>query len=139
MRSKSIALVLTDGTPHGIRTAVLSNWDGKIICVPRSALKRLKDLAESERPAVYFLVGDEKKIYVGQTQWLKDRSKQHDASKDFWTELVAVTSPGMGSTEVQFLEALFAAKIKEAGMEIMNKVQPLSSELSREKIDVLQD
>jgi len=39
MRSKSLKVVLLDGTPYGVKTAELSNWNGKAIITPRAGLK----------------------------------------------------------------------------------------------------
>jgi len=39
MRSKSLKVGLLDGTPYGVKTAELSNWNGKAIITPRAGLK----------------------------------------------------------------------------------------------------
>ena len=55
MRSRILSVILLDGTPYGVKTVELSNWNGKAILAPRAALKKLKELPEAQIPAVYFL------------------------------------------------------------------------------------
>ena len=107
MRSKRIQLILHNGTPYGVRTAELSNWSGKVVVCPRFALKEMRDLPEGEMPAVYFLLGSENQVYVGETDMLSARVGDHDANKDFWDTAIAVTSPDLTKTEVKYLECIF--------------------------------
>ena len=38
----SIKLFLTTGNPTGLRTAEISNWSGKALAAPRTALNELR-------------------------------------------------------------------------------------------------
>lgn len=140
MRSKRIQLTLHTGSPFGIRTAELSNWNGKIIVCPRIAVKQLNELPESELPAVYFLLGDGNKVYVGETDTLAARIGNHVANKEFWNEFVALTSSTLTKTEVKYLEYFLAKKLKEDGVaDVQNSTEPRTPTISRASIDILDE
>ncbi len=116
MRTKTINIILEDGTPFGLMTAKLSNWQGTMVVCPRSSLGKIKNLEIHSLPAVYLLVSaDVDKVYVGETDELLSRMKSHDSTKDFWEILIAFVSPDLSKTEVKLLEHLLIRKIKEDG------------------------
>ena len=51
---KKIELFLVDGDPEGIVIAELSNWDAKLIKIPRDELRN-SEREELLQPGVYFL------------------------------------------------------------------------------------
>lgn len=140
MRSKKVTLVLLDGTPYGIRSAELSNWNGKLIVCPRAALKKLKEFPESTLPAVYFLTGDENKIYIGETDTLGQRLSDHAFSKEFWNEVIAFTSSKLTKAEVKYLECVFVKRLKNDGLaEVLNATCPKIPSLSPEDRDAMDE
>lgn len=140
MRSRRINLILTDGTPFNLRTAELSNWNGKILLCPREALKSLKNLPEAKQPAVYFLLGSDSQIYVGETDVLNDRLTQHAYAKDFWNEFIALTSPEFSKTEVKYLESILVSRLqKEKLTKLLNQAAPQSPTIRQEIIDAMED
>lgn len=140
MRSKKITVILKDGSPYGVRIAEVSNWNGKIIFAPRTALKKLKELPEKDSPAVYFLLGENNDVYVGKTGALGERLSSHNKNKEFWTELIAFISPKHSSTEVEYLESVFYQKLKNDGLSnLKNNSQPPEPTIPQEDKDVLSD
>ena len=140
MRSKSITIVLLDGSPYGIKIAKLANWNGQAIIAPRSALKRLKTLPEGNMPAVYFLLSDENKIYIGETDTLSDRLSQHNANRADWTTFIAFTSPEIGKTDVKYLEYVLAERVKLDGLATLeNATSPQSPTIKASDKDTLDE
>jgi hypothetical protein len=110
---KTITIYLANGQPNGVKTAELSNWIGKAIVISRSMLKSVKERAECNQPAVYFLIGknDEDDIlplvYVGEAESLWDRLANHDSNKDFWQTAIGFVGKDNGLTKahIKYLES----------------------------------
>lgn len=111
--AKTIKIFLIDGEPNGLKTAELSNWVGQAIVIPRNKLKEIKQRAECNKPAVYFLIGKENEeallqtAYIGEAENLWNRLSTHDSSKDFWQTAVAFVSKDNNLTKahVKYLES----------------------------------
>lgn len=147
-RSKRINIILHDGGPYGLRTVEMSNWNGKIIICPRSALSQLKEQVYSNVPALYVLLSDDNsQIYIGETDSLSQRLAHHATNKDFWTYLVAFTSPEFSKTEVRYLEHVLLNRIeKEKRFELHNSknqqkltIRPDVSDAMDEYLDLSAD
>jgi len=110
---KTITIYLADGLPNGVKTAELSNWIGKAVVIPRSMLKGVKERAECNQPAVYFLIGknDEDDIlplvYIGEAESLWNRLASHDSSKDFWQIAIGFVTKDNSLTKahIRYLES----------------------------------
>lgn len=140
MRSKSLKVILLDGTPYGVKTAELSNWNGKAIFAKRSALKKLKELPEAEMPAVYFLLSEDDGVYVGETDALGQRLAHHTMTRPNWSELIAFTSPKLTKTEVKYLEHVFTKRLAADGLvKLENGTSPKSPTISFEDQDVMEE
>lgn len=111
--AKTIKIFLIDGEPNGLKTAELSNWVGQAIVIPRNKLKEIKQRAECNKPAVYFLIGKEDEeallqtAYIGEAENLWNRLSTHDSSKDFWQTAIAFVSKDNNLTKahVKYLES----------------------------------
>ena len=111
--AKTIKIFLIDGEPNGLKTAELSNWVGQAIVIPRNKLKEIKQRAECNKPAVYFLIGKENEeallqtAYIGEAENLWNRLSTHDSSKDFWQTAIAFVSKDNNLTKahVKYLES----------------------------------
>ena len=109
---KSIKLFLTDGTPNGILTAEIINWTGHIVSAPRSQINNLLQRTEALRTGIYFLINDEEdplypKVYIGESECIGNRLKQHENNKDFWTKVCIVTGKdeNLTKTHIKYLES----------------------------------
>lgn len=64
-----------------------------ILSAPRKSADDLLNIPESNNVGVYLLLS-EKKVYVGQSTDLKTRIKNHLANKDWWNQVVLLTTVG---------------------------------------------
>jgi hypothetical protein len=118
---KTLQVFLPEGTPAGIQIAELTTRIVQAISVPRTHLKEFYARPEAQHVGTYFLFGGEdgrsKPIaYMGQTEDLKQRLRQHDANKEFWTRAVILISRTQSFTQahIKWLEWHSIAKTKEA-------------------------
>jgi len=118
---RSIRIYLADGSASGIRHAEVVNWTGQAIVYPRTRVAELKDWEESQRPGVYFLMGDDPNgsrplVYVGEAENVYDRLKQHakDEKKDFFDQVLLFTSKDANLTKahVKYLESRIVELVK---------------------------
>ncbi len=111
MPSATIKLFLPRGDAKGLRTAEISNWTGKAIAAPRTELNDLLAREELDKTAVYILLGSnpltgEPHAYIGETEILRERLKQHRA-KEFWVSVIVFVSKDENLTKahVRYLES----------------------------------
>jgi len=146
MPGKSVRIYLADGTPMGIRHAELVNWTGQAIVCPRTRLSELSAWKETARPGVYILLGDGEEpgghVYVGESESVRGRLKQHVAQKDFWRHVVLFTSKDDNLTKahVCYLESRIYALAVEAGrVSLDNSQQPPAPSLPRADRDAMEE
>lgn len=111
---RSIRIYLADGSASGIRHAEVVNWTGQAMVCPRTRVAELKGWEESQRPGVYFLMGDDPEgsrplVYVGEAENVFDRLKQHAKAEkmDFFDQVLLFTSKDANLTKahVKYLES----------------------------------
>ena len=136
-RPTSIRIFLADGVPEGLRIVEKSNWTGRAVVASRAQLSRALRRDELSQPGIYILTGESEdgaqRIYIGEADVLRDRLKQHDVGKDFWTRLVAFTSTneGLNKAHVRYLESRLVGLAKDANQwELENGTQPAPPPLS---------
>ena len=110
----SIKLFLTTGNPTGLRTAEISNWSGKALAAPRTALNELRQREETKGAGVYLLTGisadsSEPILYIGESECVADRLKQHadKGDKEFWVHTLVFVSKddNLSKAHVRYLES----------------------------------
>ena len=117
---KSIELFFVNGTSDGVITAELRNWSGKAIKIPRIEVGKYSN-EELSYVGVYLLYctdsdGNEK-IYVGESENVEKRLKQHisdyDKSKEdfYWNTAVAFVDNRLDKAEIRYIENKFANDI----------------------------
>ena len=119
---KKIELFLVDGNPEGIIIAELSNWDAKLIKIPREELRK-SEREDLEQPGVYFLFckndDGEDSVYIGEAENIKNRLTEHIRSfnrgeKDYyWNTAVIITSNKLNKTLIRYLENKYVEITKE--------------------------
>ncbi len=118
---KTIQIFLPGGDPRGIRIAEITTRILQVIEVPRSLLSDFLEMPESERVALYFLIGaddsDNLEVYTGQTGDLKARLASHNKNKEFWERALVVISRtnSITQTHTLFLEWHCIQAVREAG------------------------
>ncbi|MEU1483512.1 GIY-YIG nuclease family protein [Streptomyces sp. NPDC005752] len=114
---------MIDGTAGGLMTAEIMNWTGHLLKGKREKLGEIRTRPEARRTGVYILFGDDPKspgdrlAYIGQSDDVANRLIQHDAKKDFWSEVVVITSKdtNLTSAHVRYLEARLIRLAKSIG------------------------
>jgi len=97
---KTLQVFLPEGTPAGIQVAELTTRIIQAVVVPRTRLQAFFERnKEVNHVGTYFLFGakdgsSKTSAYIGQTEDLKQRLRQHDADakKEFWTTAVVLIS-----------------------------------------------
>lgn len=122
MTGKQVRLFLVDGTPGGLMTAEIMNWTGHVLKGKREKLAEIRTRPEARRTGVYILLGEDETgggllAYIGQSDDVSSRLVQHDAKKDFWDEVVVVTSKdtNLTSAHVRYLESRLIRLAKSIG------------------------
>lgn len=122
MSGKQVRLFLVDGTPGGLMTAEIMNWTGHVLKGKREKLAEIRNRPEARRTGVYLLLGEDEEqggrvAYLGQSDDVSNRLVQHDAKKDFWDEVVVVTSKdtNITSAHVRYLESRLIRLAKAIG------------------------
>lgn len=117
---KSLELYFIDGRPDGILTAEVFNWTGHVLMAPRTRIADALSRPEAAYTGVYVLIGEmngEPLAYIGESDNVRDRIKNHDAKKDWWETAVLITTSAnnLNKAHVRYLEARLVAKAKEVG------------------------
>ncbi|MEU6597266.1 GIY-YIG nuclease family protein [Streptomyces flaveolus] len=99
------------------------NWTGHVLKGKREKIGEIRTRPEARRTGVYILLGDDpdsvgdRVAYIGQSDDVANRLIQHDAKKDFWSEVVIITSKdtNLTSAHVRYLEARLIRLAKSIG------------------------
>ncbi|MGD9795935.1 MAG: GIY-YIG nuclease family protein [Acidimicrobiia bacterium] len=90
-----------------------SLWTGLGFMAPRSRYGSLRARPELNGAGVYVLIGPpdgvaaSSRIYIGESDVLRDRLDNHHANKDFWTRVIVFTAKdaNLNKAHVRYLEA----------------------------------
>ncbi|TDD68447.1 GIY-YIG nuclease family protein [Jiangella aurantiaca] len=122
MAGKQVRLFLVDGTPGGLMTAEIMNWTGHVLKGKREKLGEIRGRAEAKKVGVYILLGEDeatggRRAYIGQSDDVANRLTHHDAKKDFWDEVVVITSKdnNLTTAHVRYLESRLIRLAKSIG------------------------
>lgn len=111
MNGKQVRLFLVGGSVGCLMTAEILNWTGHLLRGRRKDLGRIRNRGEAERTGVYILFGPNDAggltAYIGEGDSVATRLVQHDAKKDFWEDVVIITSEDMNLTKAhaRYLES----------------------------------
>jgi hypothetical protein len=118
--SATIKLFLLHADARRLRTAEISNWNGKALAAPRTELDQLLEREELSKSGVYFLLGTNIETgtphaYIGEAEELRSRLKNHK-SKEFWISAVVFLSKDENLTKahIRYLEGRLIEKAKLA-------------------------
>lgn len=106
-KTKTVRMLLYDGSLNGVTNISDSAWEsGKMYSAPRDSIKDLAARADCKKYGVYLLLSDQQ-VYVGQAVDLERRTKQHLADKDWWTQVVLMTTKddSFTATDIDYLES----------------------------------
>jgi hypothetical protein len=118
---KTIKIFLENGDVSGIQHAEIVNWTGQATSVPRIKINLLTEWEETMKPGVYFLFGIDEKtgnkaVYIGESEDVSKRIKDHLKTKDFWNEVVFFTNKDENLTKshIGYLESRLITITSEA-------------------------
>ena len=131
MNGKNVRLFLVDGTAGGLITAEIVNWTGHILRGKREKIAEIRRRPEASRTGIYVLLGEDPEnpsqrlAYIGQSDNVATRLLDHVAKKDFWNEVLIVTSKdrNLTSAHVRYLEAHLTALARDIGRATILNVQ----------------
>lgn len=118
---RSLELFLIDGTPDGMQTARIFNWTGHVLMTPRTQLAKALKSRESGYTGVYILLDEDEKngkirAYIGESENIGDRIRNHDSKLDWWTKAILITSAAndLNKAHVKYLESRLVEEARRA-------------------------
>lgn len=117
---RSLELHYVDGDPDGLVTAKTFNWTGQLLVTPRTRLAEGLARKDASYSGVYILTGErdgEPLAYIGESEELAARIRNHDLNKDWWTTAVLVSAAGdqLNKAHVRYLESRLVAEARKVG------------------------
>jgi len=128
--ARSIKIFLIDGIPNGRMAVELSNWTGKAYKIPRNMVPKSGARKDLEGTGVYLLFGkdpeDDSKdtVYIGETEEVFKRLKNHLENKEYWNIAVAIISKddNLNKAHLKYLESKMYEQALEAGRYVVENV-----------------
>lgn len=126
--------------PNGLMSIRIPGRTLKAFLIPRSDVKEIKNLKESEFPVVYFLFGNNEEeekpmLYIGQTDNFFRRLSQQVTSKDYWDKALIFTAEF--DIDVMYLEKKCVSGAKESGRyKIKNDTGAPGKGISESRINI---
>lgn len=133
---RSLELYFIDGKPDGMLTAEVFNWTGHVLMTPRTRIAAALARKEAQYTGVYLLIGEkegEPLAYIGESENIADRIKNHDQGKDWWTKAALITTGAnnLHKAHVKYLESRLVEITRQVGrMRLENGNTPPRSSLS---------
>jgi hypothetical protein len=117
---RSLELYFIDGHPEGMLTAEVFNWTGHVLKFPRTQLRDALKRKEAAQTGVYLLLSDDSLnpiAYIGESENVAARMRDHEARKDWWTEAFIITTAAdnLHKAHVKYLEARLIEVAKAVG------------------------
>ncbi len=138
-KSKTVQLTFENGTPHGIVNVKSLTSPYNIMAAPRNSLSQLPGEKTYQKPGNYLLKGETEEdltLYVGQSDDVLKRIKQHYQKKEWWTHCCLLTSKGdeLNISHTRYLERCLYDLAQDNGyVKLDNEKAPDSSPLSQEQ------
>ncbi|MGX7394100.1 GIY-YIG nuclease family protein [Carnobacterium mobile] len=138
-RPITIQMFYPTGDTRGFRIAEITNSIIEALLIPRKELEAvLQSRPELDSSGLYFLfakdtIDNERAIeaYIGESETIKDRLKQHNMEKDFWEVAIVFISSNqrwqLNKADIKFLEHTAYKKAKSAKRYFINQNIPTKS------------
>lgn len=134
---QSLELFFIDGQPDGMLTAELFNWTGHVLMAPRTQIGEALKRSEAGYTGIYILVGEDEdgrpRAYIGESEDIGDRIRNHDTKLDWWTSavLVTTTANNLHKAHIKYLESRLYEEAQRIGIaKLENANTPPRSSLS---------
>ncbi len=136
MAGTKITLFLPTDDPQGLKVAEVSNWSGKALAAPRSAIRELLARREMNQPGMYCLTGADTKTnrltaYIGEAETLSSRLRSH-LDRDFWVQACTFLSKddNLTKSHTRYLEGRLIEEAPKAGRWDLANSQSSGAKLS---------
>ncbi len=135
-KSKTVQLTFEEGTPHGIVNVKSLTSPYNIMAAPRNSLNQLPGEKTYQKPGNYLLKGETEEgltLYVGQSDKVLKRIKQHKREREWWTHCCLLTckSDWLNISHARYLEhRLYQLAQNNGGVKLDNDIVPTPSSLS---------
>lgn len=135
-QGRSLELYFIDGKPDGMLTAEVFNWTGHVLMAPRTRFAAALKRKEASYTGIYLLLGEKEGspcAYIGESENIADRLKNHDQKKDWWTTVVIVTTgaDSLHKAHARYLEARLVEIARQVGrVQLENGNSPGGASLS---------
>ena len=100
-------MLIYSGSINGVINISNSTWEsGKMYAAPRYSIEDLVSRADCKKYGVYLLLS-EQLVYVGQARDLERRTRQHLADKDWWSQVILMTTKddSFDASDIDYLES----------------------------------
>ena len=106
---RTLTVIIHTENPHD-HQMVMSTSDCVMTVISRRFCEKtdVSKIAEMKKPALYLLVDEERKVYIGQTRSFNSRVKDHLAKKKWWTKAYVFVSGSnrYNTASIEYLEYL---------------------------------
>ena len=132
MKSKTIKLFLEENSIQDIVSAEIGNFTGKVLTFPRTHLSKLLKREELQQAGIYILASkancdrNETSIYIGRSENILSRLKQHDdENNDFWERgaLIFAKDGNLTQSHIIYLENKLIKSAIKSKSAILKNVQ----------------
>ena len=110
---RTLTVIIHTENPHD-HQMVMSTSECVMTVISRRFCEKtdVSKIAEMKKPALYLLVDEERKVYIGQTRSFNSRVKDHLAKKKWWTKAYVFVSGSnrYNTASIEYLEYLAIRK-----------------------------
>lgn len=133
---KTVQIFLPEGNANGIKVAEITSRTVQATLIPRNQLNKAESRSSLQNPGIYFLFGEdseteEKLLYIGESENVFNRLKQHNKSKDFWDTAVLIVSNNESNNftkaEIKFMENVAYMEALDADRFKLDQTIPVKS------------
>lgn len=136
---RTLEIFYVNDRSDGMLTAKLSNWNAQILLFPRTQLGEALARPEAQPAGVYLLFGEpdgESRLYIGESEEVGRRIRDHDLKKDWWTRAILVSAGSdLNKAHVRYLEARLVQEARTIGrLRLANETTPPRPNLSESDV-----
>ena len=116
-KAKTINLLLYEGNLEGVISIEGSSWNsGELYSAPRNSVSELFKTDACKKYGVYMLIS-KSKVYIGQSSMLSKRIAQHIVGKNWWENVIILTTKDNSLThsDIDYLESNLIQKAIDVG------------------------
>lgn len=143
--ARTIQMCIFNGISNDKMMCELSNWNGRVYKFSRNDINEFAKREDASNTGIYFLFGKDEfgdTIYIGETEEILKRLKQHLNDENYWNDFVVIISKDniLNKAHVKYLENKFYNLAKEANRyKVINGQIPTCSSISEYDAAMLEE